>query len=1236
MNIVMFTNTFTPHVGGVACSVQSFTDELRRRGHKVLVVAPTFENTPEEEEDVIRVPAIQNFNGSDFSVRLPIPANLTARLSSFSPDVIHSHHPFLLGDTAIRISRLLNLPIVFTHHTMYERYTHYLTSNLHQLENFAIQLSTGYANLCHAVIAPSESVRNVIERRGVLTPIHVVPTGIPVENFGSGDKVEARRRYAIPEDAFVVGHVGRLAREKNLPFLAHAVAGFLKTHPNVHLLLVGNGPLFEELKKLFEGKGLKDRVHLTGSLSGRDLTSAYRAMDVFAFASQTETQGIVLAEAMAAGVPVVAVDAPGVREVVKDGKNGALLQGQKKGTFIAALTKIYSLSEEETIRMRQEAHTTAASFSRASCTERLLQVYESVLGSTPHETVIEDSLWLSALRFLEAEWSIAQNRAGSAGKMLWRSRIWRSPVITYLRSIRRWLIRSLNRTEWKVKALGLENSPTSASDPGLILIQIDGLSRKEFERAIVNGKLPFLRWLMKREGYGVTSFYSGVPSTTPAVQAELFYGMKSAVPAFAYYRRESKLLSKMLHYSDVSRKELELKTKGEALLNGGSSYSDIYGGGAKEVHYSPSIFNWYEFINMINPLRMMRVVLAHPAMTIKSLASLTVELFLGLFDALQGILSGQKAYHELSFIVNRLLVTVGLRDLIASGVVLDATRGLPVIHANFLGYDEHAHRRGPQSHFAHWTLKGIDDAIRRIFVAATRSKRRDYDVWIYSDHGQEETVPFESVHKKTIYRALEEVFDEVPLVEGGSSHGTPSFLGALRSVLKIFSRRHLLPTIIPKDGLRIAAAGPFGHVYCPGRPSYEERDELARKMVAVGVPLVFMKRESGELVAYNENGSYPFPAEAATLLGEHPFLEDVARDLSALASHPDVGDFFISGWSPGKPPVTFHSENGSHGGPGVDETHGFALLPNRLIAQHLNGRGFWRPTDLRNEAFNYLNIGPHLALNHSLEATSKPHSIRIITYNVHSCVGIDGSLSPSRIARALAEYAPDIVALQELDVGRARSEHEDQAHTIAEKLSMHLHFHPAMHIEEERYGDAILTRYPMKVRRSEALPGLSERVGIEPRGALWVEVQVGGHQLQIITTHLGLTRQERKIQGEALLEWIDEAEKFGPVLLCGDFNAFPNSELYNLLNARLSDVEGKLAEKRPSKTWPSSYPCFRIDYIFAGEEFRVKNVLVPRTTLTRLASDHLPLVVDIELPTLSMSKHLERRYDDAVGAPPTP
>ncbi|HWR75953.1 MAG TPA: glycosyltransferase, partial [Thiobacillus sp.] len=178
MNILIFTNTFTPHVGGVARSVEAFTEEYRTRGHRVLVVAPEFPDMPQDEVDVVRIPAIQNFNASDFSVVLPIHPALSETIDAFRPDIVHSQHPFLLGMTAVRIARHRGLPLVFTHHTLYEQYTHYVPGDSPALKRFAIELATRYANLADQVFAPSESIRDLLQQRGVVTPIAVVPTGV--------------------------------------------------------------------------------------------------------------------------------------------------------------------------------------------------------------------------------------------------------------------------------------------------------------------------------------------------------------------------------------------------------------------------------------------------------------------------------------------------------------------------------------------------------------------------------------------------------------------------------------------------------------------------------------------------------------------------------------------------------------------------------------------------------------------------------------------------------------------------------------------------------------------------------------------------------------------------------------------------------------------------------------------------------------------------------------------------
>ncbi|NNC66804.1 MAG: glycosyltransferase, partial [Gammaproteobacteria bacterium] len=193
MNIAMMTNTYSPHVGGVARSIEAFTSEYWQRGHHVLVVAPMFENVSENEQDIIRIPAIQHFNGSDFSVALPVPGLLSSAIQEFEPDVIHSHHPFLIGSTALRIAHTHEIPLVFTHHTKYEEYTHYMPGDSQALKRFVISLSTNYANLCDLIFAPSESIAEMIRERGVETPIAVVPTGVNLSRFENANGLQFRK-----------------------------------------------------------------------------------------------------------------------------------------------------------------------------------------------------------------------------------------------------------------------------------------------------------------------------------------------------------------------------------------------------------------------------------------------------------------------------------------------------------------------------------------------------------------------------------------------------------------------------------------------------------------------------------------------------------------------------------------------------------------------------------------------------------------------------------------------------------------------------------------------------------------------------------------------------------------------------------------------------------------------------------------------------------------------------------
>lgn len=418
MRIVMMTNTYFPHVGGVARSVESFGNALRERGHQVMVVAPEFPGTPERETDVVRVPAIQRFNGSDFSVRLPVPGLLDEPLERFQPELVHAHHPFLLGDTALRVAAGRGLPLVFTHHTLYEEYTHYVSPDSEALKRFVMDLSTGYANLCDHVIAPSQSVASLLLQRGVNTPVTVVPTGIDLSRFARRAGKRFRASVGIPAEAFVVGHTGRLAPEKNLPFLTRAVAAFLKARPSAFFLVCGVGPSETDMRAHLEAEGVIARCRFAGILKGRDLVDAYAAMDVFAFASQSETQGLVLTEAMAAGAPVVAVDASGVREVVQDGVNGRMLPLEDEDIFASALAWACDLPPAARKRLSAAARRSARRMSIDSSADKLVAVYKSVVNKKAAWELPEDNVWQAALRRIQAEWKLLTTVAHAAGTAL--------------------------------------------------------------------------------------------------------------------------------------------------------------------------------------------------------------------------------------------------------------------------------------------------------------------------------------------------------------------------------------------------------------------------------------------------------------------------------------------------------------------------------------------------------------------------------------------------------------------------------------------------------------------------------------------------------------------------------------------------------------------------------------------------------------------------------------------------
>lgn len=414
MNILMMTNTCAPMVGGLERSIAGFTAHYRRRGHRVIVVAPAHERMPAREKDVVRLPAVTRLTRAHFSVHLPIPGVLSKALRGVPLDIVHAHHPFFMGGTALRLAYARDVPLIFTHHTFFEHYTHFMPVDTPGMKRFVVRLATGYANLCDQVFAPSSSVRELLSQRGVRAPIAVVPTGVEPVRTSEQTGLRMRRDAGIPPSAFVVGHVGRLGIEKNTGFLARAVALFLRRDKQAHFLLVGEGPSKAEMLETFRRWGVAERVHAPGILQGPRLAAGYQAMDLFAFSSKSETQGLVLLEAMSAGVPVAAIRAPGVVDVLQEGKNGFLLERESPEEFAGAIRRYRRMEEAERLHLQKEARATSAEFSMARCADQALDLYGQVQGRRRPRRPFADSTWARTLRWLDGEWRLMKNFTGAA------------------------------------------------------------------------------------------------------------------------------------------------------------------------------------------------------------------------------------------------------------------------------------------------------------------------------------------------------------------------------------------------------------------------------------------------------------------------------------------------------------------------------------------------------------------------------------------------------------------------------------------------------------------------------------------------------------------------------------------------------------------------------------------------------------------------------------------------------
>ena len=383
LRIGIFTDSYKPYVGGVVRSIEIFSEDLKKLGHQVYIFAPNYPGLP-LEQDVFRFPSIPStYKG--FYLGLPFSNRLEDFLVRHPLDIVHVHSPFILGRLGARIAKRQGIPLVFTYHTLYDQYTHYVPLIKGLTKEITRKVTVDFCNRCDLVITPTEVISKHIKEMGVVSKIKWLPTGIDLQEFNEVDRSWLKQCLALEPREPVLLFVGRVAKEKNIPFIIDVFALVLQQYHQASLVIVGEGPEIQNLKRYAEELNLTERIHFTGKLSRQDLVKAYCGADLFVFGSVTETQGIVLAEAKAAGLPVVAVNAFGVANMISDGEDGYLLDMDKQ-TFAQ---KIMDILKNNDLRQRlsKSALKNARQFSSRLCAEKLVQYYQELLPTT---TLIRD------------------------------------------------------------------------------------------------------------------------------------------------------------------------------------------------------------------------------------------------------------------------------------------------------------------------------------------------------------------------------------------------------------------------------------------------------------------------------------------------------------------------------------------------------------------------------------------------------------------------------------------------------------------------------------------------------------------------------------------------------------------------------------------------------------------------------------------------------------------------------
>jgi 1,2-diacylglycerol 3-alpha-glucosyltransferase len=382
VKILFLSDVYFPRINGVSTSIHTFREQLVAQRHEVHLLAPDYYSPSDDESWITRVPSYYlMFDPEDRLMRYRKALSVSAHLRHEDYDIVHVHTPFAAHYLGLRLARRLGIPCVETYHTFFEDYMHHYLPLLPKplTRVLARRLSRSQCNAVEAVIAPSQPMLDALRSYGVKSTAEVIPTGLQEHSFVQGDGPGFRRRYGIAPDRPVMLYVGRVAHEKNIGFLLRMALQVKHLRPDILLVLAGEGPALEQLRKEAQALGLQDNTLFLGYLDRKtELNDCYHMADVFVFSSLTETQGLVLLEAMAQSVPVVAMAEMGTKSILFEGQ-GALIAPQDEKVFAGRVLELLN-NPDYRHALGEKAHGYARHWSAYHMAERMMQFYRKVIA----------------------------------------------------------------------------------------------------------------------------------------------------------------------------------------------------------------------------------------------------------------------------------------------------------------------------------------------------------------------------------------------------------------------------------------------------------------------------------------------------------------------------------------------------------------------------------------------------------------------------------------------------------------------------------------------------------------------------------------------------------------------------------------------------------------------------------------------------------------------------------------